>query len=69
MTRDEQFIMQNAGIGDDLDLLLATHRCADCADPAFLLVDDDGEPTWLCASCADESERRAAIVVTSSRAA
>ncbi|MHA7985595.1 hypothetical protein ACX9R5_07275 [Rathayibacter sp. CAU 1779] len=47
MTRDEQFIIENAAADDDLDLLLATHRCAVCAADAFL--EADGE--WFCVEC------------------
>ncbi len=57
MTRDERFIIENAAEGDDLDLLLATHRCADCGDYAFLDVrGPDGSAEWLCPTCADERE-------------
>ncbi|GAB3800868.1 hypothetical protein GCM10028798_16010 [Humibacter antri] len=57
MTRDEQFIIENAGAGDDLDLLLATHRCADCAADAIVEVEgDDGVTLWLCADCAGERD-------------
>lgn len=69
MTRDEQFIIENADADDDLDALLATHRCADCAEPAFLQFDDEGESVWLCAECAGELENEAASVVATSRAA
>ncbi|HWD61646.1 MAG TPA: hypothetical protein VG369_04060 [Humibacter sp.] len=69
MTRDEQFIFENADADDDLDVLLATHRCSDCAEPAFLLFDDEGESLWLCAECAGESEREGASVVAAARAA
>jgi hypothetical protein len=69
MTRDEQFIFENADADDDLDVLLATHRCADCAEPAFLSFDDEGESGWLCAECAGEFDRDAASVVAASRAA
>jgi hypothetical protein len=48
MTRDEQYIIENAAAGDDLDLLLATHRCADCGADAFL----DVASVWLCVECA-----------------
>ena len=58
MTKDEQFIIENAAADDDLDLLLATHRCADCAEYAFLeVVTPDGAMLWLCAGCADEREQ------------
>ncbi|GAB3392337.1 hypothetical protein GCM10027568_19410 [Humibacter soli] len=64
MTKDEQFIIENAEADDDLDVLLATHRCADCAEPAFLQVEDqDGRSVWLCVGCAEESERESAFFV------
>jgi hypothetical protein len=50
MTRDERYIIENADAGDDLDVLLATRRCSDCADLAFLFTDG----LWLCQVCADE---------------
>jgi hypothetical protein len=56
MTSDEQFIFENAAADDDLDLLLATHRCADCAEFAFLLVETSDGALWLCSGCADERE-------------
>jgi hypothetical protein len=65
MTRDEQFIIENAGADDDLDLLLATHRCADCAADAFLQV--EGE--WLCVGCAEVAEHQASAPVAERRAA
>jgi hypothetical protein len=52
MTRDEQYIIENAGSGDDLDALLATRRCADCAEFTFIFIDG----LWLCQVCADERE-------------
>lgn len=71
MTGDEQFIIENAAADDDLDLLLATHRCADCAEYAFLEVrGDDGATLWLCAGCADERATEAlAYAESHSRAA
>jgi hypothetical protein len=65
MTRDEQFIIENAGADDDLDLLLATHRCADCAADAFLVA--EGE--WLCVGCAEVAEREASNAAAVRRAA
>lgn len=65
MTRDELFIIENAGADDDLDLLLATHRCADCAADAFLEI--EGE--WLCIGCADAAESDALVHAVVRRAA
>ncbi|WP_022900853.1 hypothetical protein [Humibacter albus] len=58
MRQDELFIIENAAADDDLDVLLATHRCADCAEYAFLWVsvDDGAAEAWLCETCADERE-------------
>lgn len=52
MTRDERYIIENAESGDDLDALLATRRCADCAEFTFIFV----EGLWLCQMCADERQ-------------
>jgi hypothetical protein len=65
MTRDEQFIIENAAADADLDLLLAVHRCVDCAADAFL--DVDGE--WLCVECAGTAERRSSTHAIERRAA
>jgi hypothetical protein len=65
MTSDERFIIENAAADDDLDLLLATHRCADCAEYAFLEI--EGE--WLCVGCAEAVEREAAAASRERQAA
>lgn len=54
MTKDERFIIENAAAGDDLDALLATHRCTDCAEFTFLYFDG----LWLCQTCSDERSVR-----------
>lgn len=65
MTRDEQFIIENAAAGDDLDLLLATHRCTDCAADAFLEL--SGE--WFCIDCVAAAELEPASRASHRRAA
>jgi len=65
MTRDEQFIIENAAADDDLDLLFATHRCADCGADAFL----ETTSGWSCVDCAAAAEASTAAVRLERRAA
>lgn len=63
MTRDEQFIIENAAADDDLDVLLSTHRCADCGADAVL----DTAAGWLCVECADDADSESETAISASR--